>query len=513
MKRLLLLILLLVSTQALPFDVVELRLPKSDIVVMKFYFRTGSVADPSTRLGLCGLTANLIADGGTKSLSSTQLQDSIYPMAAGISVSVDKEVTIFTFQIHRELLSKFYPIAKDLLLAPRFDKDDFSRTISNQQNYVDQVVRSSNDEEYGKKLLESFLFQDTPYQHIISGTSSTVKAITLEEAQSFYKSHFGAANLTIGIAGNYPDEFLVKLKTDFSSMNPFVPATVKPSVKAVVPQGFNIKIIAKDNALGSAISGGFPMDINRSNNDFAALMVANSWMGEHRKSYSRLYQKIREQRSMNYGDYTYIEWYNAGGSNMLPRPGYPRSANYFSFWLRPVQTAKGLKAQYPELKDIEIGHAHFAIRMTLHELDKFITAGMSKEDFELTRQFLRSYMKLYAQTPEQKLGYLLDSKFYDRNDWLLEADALLANLTVEKVNEVMRKYWQTRNMDIVIVTDRSEAVPLARSLRDDLPSPMSYSNALRSVLSPEILNEDKEVQTFPMKNVSVEILESDGMFR
>ena len=39
--------------------------------------------------------------------------------------------------------------------------------------------------------------------------------------------------------------------------------------------------------------------------DVAALMVANSWLGEHRKSYSRLYQKIREARSMNYGDYSY----------------------------------------------------------------------------------------------------------------------------------------------------------------------------------------------------------------
>jgi zinc protease len=55
------------------------------------------------------------------------------------------------------------------------------------------------------------------------------------------------------------------------------------------------------------------MDITRAKDDFAALMVANSWLGEHRKSYSQLYKKIREARSMNYGDYTYIEWYDNGG--------------------------------------------------------------------------------------------------------------------------------------------------------------------------------------------------------
>ncbi|MFN5347905.1 MAG: hypothetical protein ACK5B3_11820, partial [Bacteroidota bacterium] len=234
---------------------------------------------------------------------------------------------------------------------------------------------------------------------------------------------------------------------------------------------------------------------------------------EHRKSYSRLYQKIREQRSMNYGDYTYIEWYNNGGSNMLPRAGYPRLSNYFSIWLRPVQTAKGLKGQYPELKDLEVGHAHYAIRMALREMSNMITNGMNKEDFELTRTFLRSYMKLYAQTPEQQLGYLLDSKFYGRKDWLKEADALLANLTLEQVNAAMKKYWQTNNMFIAIVTDKSEAVPLARSLRDNLVSPMSYSNTLKGVMSNEILMEDKEVEKFPMKVSSVEIIDDTTTFK
>jgi zinc protease len=138
---------------------------------------------------------------------------------------------------------------------------------------------------------------------------------------------------------------------------------------------------------------------------------------------------------------------------------------------------------------------------------------MNKEDFELTKTFLRSYMKLYAQTPEQQLGYLLDSKFYGRKDWLKEADALLANLTVEQVNAAMKKYWQTNNMFIAIVTDKSEAVPLARSLRDNLVSPMSYSNTLKGVMTNEILTEDKEVEKFPMKVTSVEIIDDATTFK
>lgn len=504
--------LLFISAMTLGADIIELRLPKSDIIVVKLMFKNGSICDPSDKAGLTAMTASLIAEGGTKTMTSTQIQDYIYPWAASYSASVDKQVSIFTFEVHKDNLAKFYPIILDLIKNPRFAEDDFNRLKSNQLNYVEEVVRSSSDEEYSKKYLEDLLFRGTNMQHLVEGTVSGVKSITLEDVKKHYANFFGTTNMTIGIAGNYTTEFLKKINADLNTM-PACKLAIPEAGKGRQPKDFEVEIVAKDNALGSAIFAGFPMDITRANDDFAALMVANSWLGEHRKSYSRLYQKIREQRSMNYGDYSYIEWYDNGGRNMLPRSGFPRISNYFSIWLRPVQTAKGLKGQYPELSTIEVGHAHFAMRMALREMDQMITKGMSKEDFELTRTFLRSYMKLYAQTPEQQLGYLLDSKFYGRRDWLKEADVLLGSLTVEQVNAAMAKYWQSKNMFIAIITDKSEAVPLARSLRDNLVSPMSYSNVLKGVLTPEIFNEDKLVENFVMKVSTINIIDSNTTFK
>ena len=242
-------------------------------------------------------------------------------------------------------------------------------------------------------------------------------------------------------------------------------------------------------------------------------MVANSWLGEHRKSYSRLYQKIREERSMNYGDYSYIEWYSNGGGNMLPPSGVPRSSNYFSIWIRPVQIAKGLKEQYPELADISIGHAHFAIRMAIKELNNMITRGMSQEEFELTRTFLRSYIKLYIQTPERQLGFLMDSRFYGRKDYISEIDQLLAKVTVDDVNRAIKKYWKSDAMLVTVVTDVSEASPLAESLEKHLASPMSYSNSLKESLPETILREDNEAATYKLNVKSVRIVDSATTFK
>jgi zinc protease len=356
------------------------------------------------------------------------------------------------------------------------------------------------------------LFRGTNYQHLSAGTSEGIQSITLDDVKAHYKKYFTRNNVTIGIAGSYSPAFLASVLKDMQGLS----SVRLPSITAgmaVTPNGINIEIISKEGALGSAIFGGFPLPITRANDDFAALMVANSWMGEHRKSYSRLYQKIREARSMNYGNYTYIEWYESGGSNMLPVSGVPRSSNYFSFWIRPVQTAKGLKGQYEELSDINIGHAHFALRMVLKEMDQIVQLGMSEPDFELTRDFLRSYNKLYIESQERQLGFLMDSRFYGRKDYIAEMDKLLAKLTLAEVNNAIRKYWQTKNMNIVIVTDKSEAEPLAESLRKNNPSPMSYSNSLRSSLAKTILEEDKVVEKYPMVVSSVKIVDSDKTFR
>jgi zinc protease len=169
--------------------------------------------------------------------------------------------------------------------------------------------------------------------------------------------------------------------------------------------------------------------------------------------------------------------------------------------------------QYPELKDVKIGHAHFALRMAIRELDNMVRNGLSEKDFEETRKFLRSYIKLYIASPEERLGYLMDSKFYGRNNFIRETDSLLANLTVDDVNKAVKKYLQPDNMCITIVTDSSESETLAESLRNNTDSPMSYSNAVREGLSKSILEEDAKVENFPLNIKSVKIVDSEDTFK
>ena len=493
-------------------EIVQLPIPKSGKVTLRYMFRNGSICDPAGKEGLTSITTDMIVESGTSKMTSTEIRKMIYPWSASMSSSTDKEVAIISFQVPSQYLDEFYTkVVRELLLHPSFTKSDFDRLLSNQQNYVEQVIRQSSDEELGKKYLESFIFRGTPYAQLNEGNVASVKTLTVEDAKKQYQAYFTNSNVLIGIAGDFPVSFVTKVKADAGLLSVSKPNLPQISMPAQ-PKGLTVEIVSKKGALGSAVSAGFPMNITRSNDEFAALMVANSWLGEHRKSYSRLYKKIREERSMNYGDYTYIEWYENGGSNMLPPAGTPRSLNYFSIWLRPVQTAKGLKGQYKELDSIKIGHAHYAIRMAIREMDNLIRNGLTAEDFEATRDFLKSYSKLYIETPSRKLGYMMDSKFYGRKDWINELDALLAKLTLADVNNAIKKYWQVQNMDIVIVTDESEVNNLAESLRAGTVSPMSYSDNLKATLPKVILEEDDVVAKYPLEVREVKVVKIEDTF-
>ena len=146
---------------------------------------------------------------------------------------------------------------------------------------------------------------------------------------------------------------------------------------------------------------GLPIEVTRSHPDFAALSVARAWLGEHRIASGRLYQRIREVRGMNYGDYAYIEAFPRGMFQFFPDPNIVRQRQIFEIWIRPVVPV----------------NAHMALRIAIHELDGLIQNGLSAEEFETTRDYLMNNVYVMTARQDQQLGYALDSQWYGTGEF------------------------------------------------------------------------------------------------
>src|SRR5665213_2068915 len=143
---------------------VELQV-KSPLVTIRFVFTTGAASDPADKPGLASLTAQMLGNGGTKSLTYKQITEALYPMATGIYAYSDKEMTTFVGQTHIDNLEKFYAIMRDVVLSPGWRAEDFTRVRDDQVNALRVGLRGNNDEELGKEVLYNVIYAGRPYGH------------------------------------------------------------------------------------------------------------------------------------------------------------------------------------------------------------------------------------------------------------------------------------------------------------------------------------------------------------
>jgi zinc protease len=298
--------------------------------------------------------------------------------------------------------------------------------------------------------------------------------------------------VTVGVAAAKPGPLAEKVTKALGRLPASAPARVANGTTTPI-DGLEVLAVEKD-CLATAISMGYPIEVTRSHPDFTALLVANSFLGEHRTFNGRLMIRMREVRGLNYGDYSYIEHFVQDGGSTFPLTNIPRTEQYFSIWIRPVQHAQ----------------RHFALRLALWELEKLVRDGMTAEEFGETRAFLKNYSRLWAQDQERRLGYLMDSRFYGIDDYIGTLPAKLDALTLEQVNAAIRKHLRSDRLRIAVVTKGADA--FLKDLVENTASPMSYD---AEGIPADVLAEDAAIAVFRLNvnRAASKIVDAGEMFK
>jgi zinc protease len=463
----------------------------SALIDLNFLFNIGPAADPAGKKGLAALTAAMISGGGSESKSLKDIQSDLFPIAGSFGNQVDKEMTVFRGSIHKDNLAKYYDVISDQLLNPGWKEDDFKRIRDQLVSAVKNGLKASNDEELGKEMLYAEIYKGHPYGSFNSGAVSDLEKLTLEDVKAFYNQYYTQKNLTLGVTGNVSDEALATIKADLAQL-PVGETRGIDIPDAPLLKGRKATIIEKDSQ-SVAVSFGFPFDLTRDHQDWVAMWLVRSWLGEHRSSNSHLYQRIRASRGMNYGDYAYIEYYPRGMYQTKPDANLGRKEQIFQIWIRPLRSNND---------------AHFATRVAMYEIEKLIKNGMKKEDFEVTKNFLMNFVPQMTDSQSRQLGYALDSEYYGIPDFVNYVRGGLKNLTVEQVNQAIKRHIQTENLQFVFIS--KDPKDLKARLTSEQASPLTYN----SPKGEDIMQEDKVIQKYPLKlnKKAVKIVKLDEVF-
>ncbi len=445
-------------------------------ISLSVQFAVGSQNDPPGKEGLAFITGEMLADAATESRSLDEILAALYPLAASYSMRVDVERSTLTGRVHRDNLDAYLELFTDAYLHPAFAADDFERLRNDAINDIENTLRYSSDEELGKAAFHDFVFRGTRYAHPSEGTVAGLRSITLDDVRAFYRRHYTSDNALIGLGGGVNETLAARVAAAVARL-PRGAVTPVPTIEPATIEGRSAILIAKPGA-DASISFGFPLDVQRGERDFYALWIANSWLGEHRNQSSHLFNVIREQRGLNYGDYSYIEAFPEGGRRTMPPVNVPRRQQLFEVWIRTLPNSQ----------------APFALRAALRELEHLVDNGLTAEQFELTRTFLKKYSLHFAETTSARLGYAMDDRFYgiDGEGHLARFRRMMDELTLADVNDAIKRHLQYANLKIAVVT--GEAERLRSILASDAPTPISYETPK----SDAILADDREIAALPL---------------
>jgi zinc protease len=431
----------------------------SPLLEVKVSVKAGSALDPEGLEGLGYLTARLLLEGGygdpKKPVTKEQLAEITRPWGEGAypRVRVAKEIATFSFTIPREVFTAYVArVLQPMFTQPLFDPAELDRLRKETLEEIRSNLRFEQIELLGLLALDNVIHDGTSYSHLTLGTVQELEKVTPESVRRFYRTWYQPGNIAIAVSttdsaiSSSLRDTLAEVGRRTDGVEPFTARKVEPPAAV---KGRHITIVGMPGAIATGIHAGFPMPVTRQYADYWPLYVANVWFGTHRDSFSHLYQVIREERGYNYGDYSYIEYFDGRPSNLFPPTNTPRRYPYFSIWIRPVANE----------------YAHHLVKALTWELENFVRTGLTAEQVEAAKNKARVLYLSLAENVDRLTGYKLDDEFYGLTPGYL--DQYLARIdavTPQAVNAAIREYLQAENLQYIIVTNES----LAEKLADDI---------------------------------------------
>jgi zinc protease len=469
MRTLPALLLTLLLTLALTATAAAAELPQvvtldspAALLQVDVMVRAGSASDPEGMEGLAGLTAETLIEGSfgdpNKPITKDDLAEITRPWGSGAYPSVDvaKETTTFSMTVPKEVLDTYLArVLKPMFTQPLFAAAELDRL----RGETLEQLRSSRLEQIelvGLVTLDNVIHARTSYAHPDIGTEKGLEKVTQDAVRSFYATYYTPENVVIGLSSSDP-AIVEKVRAALAGVGQLeAPTLNRQRAEAPAPvRGRTVTILALPNAISTGLHAGFPLSVTRADKDYWPLYIANIWFGTHRDGFSHLYEVIREQRGYNYGDYSYIEDFEGRPFHLFPPTNTPRRYQYFSIWIRPVQS----------------DYALHIMKALTWELENFVHTGLTEEQCGLAKNKAKVLYLSLAETSDRLLGYRLDDKFYGMEPGYLEG--YLDNVertTCPEINAAIRKYLQADNLQYVIVTDDEVAPKLAEEIAGGGPA-------------------------------------------
>lgn len=378
----------------------------------------GQLLEKMDKLGVANLTASLM-NRGTKNKTVAQLEEAIQELGAFIRVSSSTENITISGTTLAKNYSKTVALIEEMLLEPRWDETEFEllkkSVVGNlrQQKASPTVIANNvyNELIYGKDNIRS---KNT------LGTIESVDNIMLYDLKSFYANYISPSVANMLVVGDIKrDDVLASLSNlnaKWESKNVEIPIYKTPEA----PNKSTVYFYDVPNAKQSVINFGAPA-LAATDKDFYPATVMNYILGGGGFA-SQLTQELREGKGYTYGIYSGFSGTKAVG------PFTISSRVRTNVTLESAQLVKKIITDYPK--------------------------NYSEKDLATTKGFLIKSNARRFETMYAKLNMLQNMSAYGfSSDYIKDREKIVNEMTIEKIQELSRKYVNPNKMIWLFVGD------------------------------------------------------------
>ncbi len=282
--------------------------PSSAVVTMMLVIGRGTSDDPADRQGLASLTGDLL-DEGAGDRDAIGLAEALAGLGSQLEIDVGPDATTVTITALRRLFAPSLDLLADVVVRPRLQAPDFARVRELRMNRLRQLSQSPGT--IADRTYVSALFGTHPYGHGALGTTRSLEAMRLEDAQGFWSRMYAPAAATLIVGGDLSADVVLQAADRVFAGWTTGPPEPQGALAPVIPGDPRILLVDRPGASQAELRIGH-IGPPRSTGAYHALVTLNALLGG--QFISRINQSLREQKGITYGARTSFGFRRVAGT-------------------------------------------------------------------------------------------------------------------------------------------------------------------------------------------------------
>jgi zinc protease len=177
------------------------------LINLSILVRTGDYLEPAGKEGVASFTGNLLARGGTKSMTAEALEEKLAFLAAQLGSQVSDTQGGVSLNLLSKDADEGFAILREVLTEPRFQEDKLA--LLKQQ--MMQSMQQRNDDSANIEGREvGYLAYGETFWANHAPTAKSVESITRADLQTFHQNWFTPANFVIAVNGDFEHEAMIE---------------------------------------------------------------------------------------------------------------------------------------------------------------------------------------------------------------------------------------------------------------------------------------------------------------